>query len=179
MMMKPNSAVMAGEGMDAECARDAVVADGCVENGVIRRMEHAVADAADDDAGDEKPPGGGERKGGVAEYHQRQTDRQHQLGAVSVDQDAGRHLGDAGRQCAQAHHQADLGVADAEILVEEVEERRQAHQVEVAAEMARADEAENLRVLAGAVCRCRRHDVTAPRLCGVLSAQPTQRRTAL
>ena len=134
-------AEMTREGVHAEGAAHARGRDRRGEDGVIGRMEDAVADCRHRDETEHDREGGREADQPEAEGDDDQPRRQHQPGAEAIDQEADRHLADGGGGADHGHHDAELGIADVEGVFQKRKQRRQRQPVEMAHEMAGADQA--------------------------------------
>ena len=132
--------------MDAERPAEPGTVDGCAQNGIIGGMEHAVADAGGRHQDQHQPVGRGEAQRGHGGAHDREAQQQEPAGAEAVDQEAGRHLGGAGRDVEQGDQEAERGIAHVELVAQEREQRRQRQGIEVAHGVAGADQGENLHV---------------------------------
>src|SRR5690606_103252 len=92
---------------------------------------------------------------------------QDALRTVAVDKEAGGHLAEAGDGIEHRHREAELRVADAEVVADEGKERGQDELEEVAREMGRADETDDADVALRQGMRLLRHVSSA-----LVAAQP-------
>ena len=126
--------------------------DLAIEQGVVDRMEDAVADPGDDREADEHrvARAGGEAEGSDSE--QREAAEQDRPRPEAVDDEARQRLHRARNDEEDGEHEAELGVADVERVLQEEEQRRQQQLVEVADAMGQADQTHH----GGVVARRRR-----------------------
>ncbi len=143
---RQHEADIAGEGVDAERPAEPGAVDRRAQDGIIGRMEHAVADAGHRHQDQHQPVAGGKAQRGHGGAHHRQPQQQEPARAEAVDQEARRHLGEPGRHVEHSDQQAERCVAHVELLAQEGEQGRQGQQIEVTHGMARAYQGENLNV---------------------------------
>jgi hypothetical protein len=139
-------AEVAGEGVQREGTAHEFLADRAGENGVVRGVDHRVADARQHRQRQDQPEVGDEGHGADGERHDQRAADQEAPRAVLVDEkaDGGLQHGRGGAH--QRDGEAQHGEGDAELVAPHQEERCQAQHVEVREEMARPDEGANLRI---------------------------------
>jgi hypothetical protein len=144
-------AEIAGEGVHGEGAADARLVDGGAEDGVVGRVDDRVAEAGEDRERQDHPVVRREGHRGHRQAHQQHAAHQVRPRPVPVHQEADRRLQRRRHRAHQREGEAEFRVGDAEFRPPGQEQRRQAEHVEVAQEVAGADQREDARVASGAV----------------------------
>jgi len=111
---------------------------------VIRRVKDAVAEAGQDHQRQQAPVARCQPEPDGRRREEPQTQQEDAAGAEAVDQKACRGLREAGRDVEQRHQQPEVGIADPERLLEHGKQRRQYKLIEMAEEVRRADQADDL-----------------------------------
>ncbi len=119
-----------------------------VEQGVVGRVEHTIAQAGHHRAGGQHGVAGGRGIAQRGQPQQRQPAQQHRPGAEAVDHKARCGLHHAGDDKEDRQQQAQLGVADVEFRLQPRKQRRQQQLAEVADGMRQAHQADHAGVLA-------------------------------
>ena len=133
-------AQVAAERVQREGTPDALLVDRAGQDGIVRWMNHRVADARQRRQHQDLPEGCGQSHRGDRQRHQQRATDQEPPRAVAVDEEADWGLQDgrgAGHQC---DRQPELGEAHVECVLPDHEHRRQAKYIEVREEMAVANE---------------------------------------
>ena len=143
---RQREAEVAGEGVDAEGAGQPLRRDAGRHDDVVGRMDHAVADSGEHGQRQHHGVAGAQAEQPDGDPHERHPGEQQGAGADPVGKEAGRDLGRAGGGVERGQQQAELGVADPELGLDQREQRRQREQIEVAQRMARAEQAEHSEV---------------------------------
>ena len=99
--------------------------DLAIEQRVVDRVEHAVADAGDDGADGEHQVARARRVAEGGEREQAEAGEQHRARPEAVDDEARERLHRAGDDEEDRQQHAKLGVADVERLLQPEKERRQ------------------------------------------------------
>ena len=141
--------------MCAESARHERGRDAVAQDGVVGRVEDAVADAGQYGQRQQHRIGRRQAHGTHGAGQQQGAADQHAVGTPAVDQHAGHRLRQAGCGEEQRHQQAELGVGDVQRHLEQRKQRRQHQMRKMAAEMADADQPDGPNIAAGAGCGCR------------------------
>jgi hypothetical protein len=138
----------AGDAVEAVGMAQARRADLAIEQRVVDRMEHAVADAGQDRAAGHRPVAGAQREAERRQPEQRQPAEQDGPRPHAVDQEAGGGLHAARDDEEQRHQEAQLGVAGVERVLQPGKQRRQQQLAEVADHVGQADQPDHARILA-------------------------------
>ena len=141
-----------GDRVHAVGAPDPRRRDARRHDGVVGGMEDAVAEPGQGRCRQQPGEGRGEARQSHAAGQQRDARRQHAMGAEPVDHEARHDLPQPGRREERRHHQPKLCEADAEILPDQREQRRQHELEEVAAEMGDPHKRHDLGVAAKGQC---------------------------
>ena len=154
----------AADAVDAVRAAEPFRRDRGVEDGIVRRMEHAVTQAEEHRHRQQEPEGGHDPRDRRRSREERHAPQEDTPRAEMVHEEARARLPQPGGREEEAHQEPELDVGDAERLAEEREERRQGELEEVADEMRRADEADDAHITPQAAHRsfCRRPNSAPP-----------------
>jgi hypothetical protein len=133
----------------AKGAADPRLGDAVGEDRVVGGVIDAVGKAGQD-GGDQQPwIGADEGDGEEGEAAEDEAGDQHRTRADAVDQEAGRRLRQAGDDVEGGERQPEIEEADVEPLLEQRQQHRQHHNVEMADEVRRRDRQQRLRLAAG------------------------------
>ncbi len=133
-----------GPGGEAEVARERVGAEALpavrgvaddLEQREVRGVERRLADPRQQHEAQQREVGVRERRRGGPQAGDRDAHHEDPLRAGAVDEVADRDLQYRGHQEEQREQQPQLGVADAELLAEQREQRREDEEVEVREEV--------------------------------------------
>src|SRR5439155_108037 len=125
----------AADAVDAVRAAEPFRRDRGVEDGIVRRMEHAVTQAEEHRHRQQEPEGGHDPRDRRRSREERHAPQEDTPRAEMVHEEARARLPQPGGREEEAHQEPELDVGDAERLAEEREERRQGELEEVADEM--------------------------------------------
>ena len=119
-----------------------------VQQRVVDRMEHAIADAGHHREADEGPVARAEREAERRDRQQAQAAEKDRPRPVAVDDEPRQRLHRARDHEEDRHQQAELGIAHAERVLQPGKERRQQELAEVADAVREPHQADDGRVLA-------------------------------
>ena len=139
-------AEVSGEGVQRERAPEPPMLDPGRQDGVVGRVEHAVADAHEDHQDEQRPIAGREAGGGDRRAHDPQADHERPSGPEAIDQETDRRLEHHGDQARHGEQEAEGGVTDRQLLAQERKQRRQHDHVEMGEEVPGGDERQDLGV---------------------------------
>ena len=146
---RDGTAEEAGKGVNREGAADPRLGDAVGEDRIVGGVIDAVGKAGQN-GGDQQPwIGGDEGDGEEGEAAEDEAGDQHRPRTDAVDEKAGRRLSQAGDDVEGGERQPEIEEADVEALLEQRQQHRQHHNVEMADEMRRRDRQQRLRLAAG------------------------------
>jgi hypothetical protein len=138
---------IAADAVHRETMRQPRLGDALVQQGVIGRMEHAIAAAGDKGAQHQLQIA--VRAGQQQRRHAQQRDaaEQHGARAQPVDHEAGHRLADAGDHEEHRHQQAQLGIAQMELRLQPRNQRRQDDMIKMRRAVRQPDQRDDFGVL--------------------------------
>ena len=146
---RDGAAEEAGEGVDREGAADPRLGDAVGEDGIVGGVIDAVGKAGQDRGRQQPWIGGDEGNGEERQPAQDQPGDEHRPRTDAVDEKARRRLRQAGDDVEGGERQPEIEEADVEPLLEQRQQHRQDHDVEMADEVRRRDRQQGLRLAAG------------------------------